>query len=307
MTLALIAGQGGLPVHIMASMDNTRSDVLVCALEGFPPDTQVTSSPLWFCVEELGTFLTILKSKGVKDVCFAGSIGRPKLDPSRIDAATMPFVPRMMQALQSGDDAALRVVLSIFEESGFTLKGAHEIAPDLLPPQGQLTSSLPNDQDKIDVLRAAQAHIGLSLADIGQACVASHGQITAVEAMAGTDWMLRSLIKGDPDHKPSDPIPADPISWAFDAASDFLVGERTVTEGGFDFPDGGVLFKAPKKDQDRRIDLPTIGPRTVMLAAEIGLNGIVIEADGVMVLDLPQVVQLAQAQNMFVWVREADA
>jgi DUF1009 family protein len=66
---------------------------------------------------------------------------------------------------------------------------------------------------------------------------------------------------------------------------------------------GGILFKAPKPTQDQRADLPLIGLRTVMMAAEAGLDGIVIEAGGVMVLDLPTVRKVLDAQGMFLWVR----
>jgi DUF1009 family protein len=306
MSLALIAGQGGLPVHLVVALNKAQTPVQICTLEGYPLDWTAPHSPLEFCIEQLGSFLARLQDLGVSEVCFAGAIGRPKIDPARIDAATMPLVPRMMQALQAGDDAALRLVLDIFQEVGFAVRAAHDIAPDLLPDAGYLTSHIPSEQNQIDTFRAVQAHIALSLADIGQACVASHGQITAVEAMAGTDWMLHSLIQGNPATKMLPTGINDPVYWALDSAVDWLSGDPVVQDT-FQFPKGGVLFKAPKKDQDRRIDLPTIGPRTVMGAAEAGLDGIVIEANGVIVLDLAQVVTLANAQGMFIWVREASA
>ena len=73
-------------------------------------------------------------------------------------------------------------------------------------------------------------------------------------------------------------------------------------------PDGarGVLFKGPKSGQDRRIDLPAIGPTTVAAAAEAGLAGIAVEAGGVMVLDRAKVVADADAAGLFVWVRPRE-
>ena len=68
-------------------------------------------------------------------------------------------------------------------------------------------------------------------------------------------------------------------------------------------PDGGILFKAPKPGQDRRADLPVIGPGTANAAIRAGLDGIVIEAGGVMALDLPQVVELLDQAGRFLWVR----
>lgn len=306
--LALIAGQGQLPQFLKQALAARGQSFRLCALEGFPPDGDFDQTPMEFCIEELGSFIQQLTALGVHEVCFAGSIGRPKLDPSRIDAATMPLVPRMMQALQSGDDAALRLVLDLFEEAGLAIKGAHEIAPDLLPKAGISTTAQPLPQDKVDVLRAVQAHVALSLADIGQACVTAKGQVLAVEAMAGTDWMLRTLIVGNPQTRMEPSEAGDPVTWMVDQAADWLSGpDQPIRDvPSFSFPDGGVFFKAPKTGQDRRIDLPTIGPRTTMLAAEAGLNGLVIEAGGVILLDAPQVFEILEAQKMFLWVREAD-
>ncbi|WP_420863535.1 LpxI family protein [Algirhabdus cladophorae] len=309
MTLALIAGQGQLPHAVMQALATQGRGFQLCALDGFGPTGTLPQPIQYFRVEELGSFIQGLVAQGIGEVCFAGAIARPKLDPSRIDAATMPLVPRMMQALQVGDDAALRLVLDLFQEAGLQIKAAHDVAPELLMGAGVYGGGEPSDQDKIDALRAQQAHVALSLADIGQACVAAQGQILAVEAMAGTDWMLRTLIAGNPATVTQPSGFSDPVSWMVDEAVDWLSGPGVVASGMpvFDFPKGGVFFKAPKTGQDRRIDLPTIGPRTVMLAAEAGLNGLVIEAGGVIVLDAPQVMQILETQRMFLWVREAEA
>ena len=203
----------------------------------------------------------------MRAVCFAGSLQRVPLDATEIDAATMPLVPRMMEALKSGDDAALRTVLAFFEEAGLTIRAAHEVAPDLLPEPGALGELSPETGDEEDALRAAAVIATMGAADVGPACVVQRGQVLAVAALFGTDWMLESLAS-----RPDDGA-------------------------------GGLLFKAPKPDQDRRIDLPTIGPGTVAAAAKAGLKGIAIEKDGVMVLDRPATIKAADAAGLFVWVR----
>ena len=67
---------------------------------------------------------------------------------------------------------------------------------------------------------------------------------------------------------------------------------------------GGTYYKAPKPGQDRRIDLPAIGPDTVHAAADAGLYGIAIEAGGVMILDRAKCVELADKLGLFLWVRD---
>lgn len=259
--LAMIAGQGALPGIVQAA---TPKIGVVAALDGFNPDT-VTPDKV-FRIEQLGTFLADLTAAGVTDVVFAGSLRRPPLDPSQVDAATMPLVPRMMTALQQGDDAALRMVLTFFEEVGLTIKAVQDIVPALLPHTGVLTAAQPTDQHERDASRAAETVAALGAADIGQACVIRHGQVLVSEGSFGTDWMLKSL-----HHRPDGT--------------------------------GGLFYKAPKPEQDRRIDLPTIGPETVEQVALAGLDGLIIEANGVLVLDREATVARADAHGLFLWVR----
>ncbi|SDZ34830.1 hypothetical protein SAMN05444004_11147 [Jannaschia faecimaris] len=241
MTLALIAGSGALPHAVAGGL--TGQDWTCFHLEGYAPDG-ITSEP--FRVERLGSFIADLKGRGVTEVCFAGAIARPRLDATMIDAATMPLAPRMMQALQAGDDAALRIVLAFFEEAGITILAAQDVAPALLdvPVAGEVGA-----RDAADIDKARAVHAALSDLDIGQGCVVAGGQVLAVETTPGTDWMLASLT------------------------------------APFARPNGGVLFKSAKRGQDRRVDIATIGPETVTGAARAGLSGIAVVQGSVIVLE----------------------
>lgn len=271
--LALIAGEGGLPGVLISRLEATGANYVLCEMEGYPCEAGAGRAVTRFRVEVLGSFIAGLKASGVSEVCFAGKVGRPQLDPSAIDAATMPLVPRMLTALQAGDDSTLRVALSFFEEAGIAVRGAHEIVPGLLPEAGVLGKHQPCDQDKHDAERGAAILLAMSQADVGQACIVAKGLALAVETLGGTDWMMRSLMH--PTKALRDP----------------------------ELPPGGVLIKASKQGQDRRVDMPTIGPETLERAAEIGLRGIVIEAGGVMVLDLPTCIEIADGHDLFLWVR----
>jgi hypothetical protein len=261
--IALIAGRGALPAELIARLPERP---MVCAMSGSEPDQ--VEADVTFRLEQLGSFLEELKSKGITQVCMAGAVTRPQIDPSAIDGATLPLVPVLQAAIAAGDDGALRAVIGILEQSGFEVKAAHEIAPDLLMPEGVPTKVKPGEIDKADAERASVIAFGLSAADIGQACAVRSGQAIAIETLFGTDWMLESLAQR-PDGQ------------------------------------GGLFYKAPKAGQDRRADLPTIGPATVAGAARAGLNGIVLEAEGVIVLDREEVVAACDRHGLFLWLREA--
>ncbi len=258
--LALIAGQGALPKAVAEAQ---AKPPLIWAVQGFAPDGLTADGT--FQIETLGTAMADLAARGVTTLCLCGHIRRPQVDPAAIDSATAPLVPRLMQALTMGDDGALRVVITLFEEAGFSVLAAHQAAPGLVPPTGVLTKAQPDDSAQAAALAGDAAIANMGAADLGQACIVNAGEVLATETDAGTD----ALINGS-----SGP---------------------------------GWLYKAPKPGQDRRADLPTIGPDTARAAARAGLNGLIIEAGGVMVLDLPTVINILDTHGMVLWVRERAA
>ncbi|MDO5657871.1 MAG: UDP-2,3-diacylglucosamine diphosphatase LpxI [Paracoccus sp. (in: a-proteobacteria)] len=219
-----------------------------------------------FRLERLVPFLDWLEDQGVTRVCFAGAVQRPRLDPEAFDARTAALVPRILAAMGQGDDGALREVIAIFEEAGFAVEGVATLAPDLIPGAGILAGA-PTPAAEADAARAAQIVSGLGALDLGQGAVVAGGLCLAVETLPGTEAMLSFVAH----------------------------------HGGR----GGVFYKAPKPGQDRRIDLPTIGPDTVDQAARAGLSGIAFEAGGVIVLDRDETIRHAEQAGLFVWAREA--
>ena len=263
---ALIAGTGALP----ALLAQACPGMLICELEGFAaavPD----AAPLRFRVERLVPFLDGLIDRGIKRVVFAGAMRRPRLEPELFDPRTATLVPRLLGAMQAGDDATLRAVIALFEEWGLEVVGADTIAPDLVPEAGVLSGTpTPGDQD--DAARAAAIVAALGAVDVGQGAVVAQGLCLAVESLPGTDAMLEFAAL----HQ----------------------GMRPDPSGA-----GGVLYKAPKRGQDRRIDLPAVGPETVARAAAAGLAGIAWEAGGVLLMGRESTLAAARDAGLFLWSR----
>jgi len=277
--LALIAGTGDLPAALVARLPVPP---LLCAMEGFRPSL---TPDVTFRIEHLGSFLSDLRALGVTEICMAGAISRPPIDPGAVDEATKPLVPRIMDAIAQGDDGALRTIIAIFEEAGLTVRAAHELAPDLLPEAGLLSRSPVTMTARQDAVTAEQTIAEMGRADIGQACVVRDGFVLAREGQAGTDAMLARFALPD------------------EALTDLKDGSESPAHRLM----GAILFKAPKPDQDRRADLPVIGLQTAKSAIAAGLAGVVIEHDGVMVLDLSAVLSALDAAGLFLWVRPKGA
>jgi DUF1009 family protein len=263
--IALIGAADPLTRHLAARLRAGGQAALICALG---PDTDLAPGPdrpLSFRLEHLGTLIERLRGSGVTTVCLSGAVRRPALDPAAVDALTAPLVPHLAAALRRGDDGALRLALAIFAEAGFAIAAAQDLAPELLPPAGPLGRLGPTARHEAEADRAAELHRLLAPADLGQALVLRDGLALAVEAQPGTDHMLRGL------------------------------------EGGWG--DGGLLYKAPKAGQDRRADLPAIGPQTIARARAAGLAAVAIEAGGVLVLEAAACARLADEAGMVLWAR----
>ena len=258
--LGLVVGNGTLPKHLV---DARKDKPLIVGVDGTTPSVP---TDLTFRLSHIASFIATLKDQGITELCFAGGVTRPNLNPGEVEPESLPFVQRLVTAIQSGDGGALDIVLAIFEEAGFRIKGAHQVVPDLLPPAGVLTNTNPRPADETAIPRAETLLSTMGQADLGQACVLNKGQPIAVEALFGTDFMLQSLA-----NRP-------------DGA-------------------GGFLYKAPKPDQDRRIDLPTIGPTTIESAEKAKLDGVIIAADGVLLLNRKATIAAADAKGLYIWVK----
>lgn len=266
MRTAIIAGQGRLPAALAAGMAEVP---LVAAMDGFAPEGITVD--LTFRVERLVPFLRALERDGVGRVIFAGAVTRPRLDPALLDEATASLLPRLMQAMAAGDDATLREVIAVFEDFGFTVAGVEDVAPALLPGAGVLAGTVAA-RDEADVSRAEAIVAALGAVDVGQGAVVAQGLCLGVEALPGTDALLEQ-VAGIGALRP------DPARGR------------------------GVFYKAAKPGQDRRIDLPTIGPETLRRVAAAGLGGLAFQAGSVICLDLPEMRRLAGEHGLFLWAR----
>ncbi|MDD7970107.1 LpxI family protein [Roseinatronobacter alkalisoli] len=270
---ALISGKGRLPQLLAERLQSAGESPLLAEMEGFESQCAGFGPVERFRLERLVPFLDRLQDQGVTRAVFAGAVHRPRLDPSLIDPATVQLLPRIMAAMQQGDDGTLREVIALMGEWGIDVVGAQDICPELLADAGVLGDVQPSSQDKQDAMRGFRVLQVMGAADVGQGCVVARGQCLAMEALPGTDVMLAHL--------------AD------------------LRAQGVELPAGGVFCKAPKPDQDRRIDLPALGPDTVDAVHRAGLRGIAFDAGGVLLIDRDQMLAQANALGVFLWAMDA--
>ena len=192
-----------------------------------------------------------------------GTIRRPGFFDLMPDLRTTAFFAKIgMKSL--GDDGILRALVKEIESEGMAVKGVHEVLPEILVKKGILGKYKPDKQAEADIRRGIEVALELGKLDVGQAVVVQQGLVLGVEGIEGTDELIRRC--GDYRRK----------------------GE------------GGVLVKLRKPQQDMRIDLPTIGPRSVTRAKESGLRGIALHAGNGLIVDEDEVIRQADKEGLFV-------
>lgn len=267
--LAIVCGGGAFPPAVARAAEAAGRRVMMFPLRGFAGQDIEAWPYVWLHLGQFGRLTTELRRHGCRDVVFIGTVLRPRIRDLRFDLAALRRLPRVFSMFRGGDNHLLSSIGQLFEEEGFRLLGAHEVAPGILAPEGWLGGVSPRADDLADIAVGQRALEALSPFDIGQAAVVINGHVVAVEAAEGTDLMLERCAE-----------------------------LRNV--GRLKTPPGrGVLVKLPKRGQDRRFDLPSLGPRTVEGVAKAGLAGIAVEAGGAIVTDIADLVRAADAAGVF--------
>lgn len=262
--LAILSGSGGLPLRLAQK----RPEAIQISFSGVAHD--LGDAPQEFAFEKMGALFAALKKQDVSEVVMAGAMSRPPLDPHAFDDVMTALAPSLIAAMQGGDDTLLRLVIEIFEEQGFAVRSAHEIDPSLTATVGLLAGPSLSQTAKMDADRGIDILNALAPLDIGQGVVVEHGLCLGIETLQGTDALL-----------------------------DFV--SRTAKHLR---KTGGVFVKAPKKGQDLRVDMPTIGPETVKAAHAAGASAIVLSAGNVIVLEKEETLRIADAAGLTLFAQE---
>jgi hypothetical protein len=266
--VAILAGSGRLPLQLADHLRATGRDHRILAFRGFAARSLRQQAHAACDLLDPGAVLRTLEHWRPSAVTLVGGVSRPGL-PALLGAyAALRNRAEVKDLLMRGDDHLLRGAIKLLEERGFTVVGAHELAPDLAIPVGFQAGIAVSDADRTSIEIALQVLGSLSPFDIGQAAVVAGSRVVAIEGPEGTDRMLRR-------------VGALRRSW--------LRRSR----------DGGVLVKAAKRGQDLRVDMPAIGPRSVAEAARAGLSGIAVGAHTTLVLDRDETARATERAGLF--------
>jgi len=261
--LGIISGGGGLPSDVARAAIADGRAVHLLGIYG-EADEEISSFPhSWFKWGEVGKLFSILKAENCREVVIIGHVTRPDLSQIRMDLGALKLLPFIMKLKSGGDDSLLSKVAGLFEDKGHKVCSVLDIVPALAADAGDMTALKPDEINQQDLQKGLGVVAAMGRFDVGQAVVVVKGHVIAIEGAEGTDRMLERCSSLQ--------------QWG-------RKGQH------------GVLVKVPKPRQDRRIDLPTIGPRTIELVAAARLSGICVAA-GETVMASKSETLLAAAQN----------
>lgn len=260
--LGIVAGGGAFPVLVADAAVSRGRPVMIFGIVD-EASIEIERFPhRWIKRGQLGALFSGLRQRGIRDLVLIGSIRdrrMPRL--SEIDIGGVWAVLRHIRLLSRGDDGVLRRVARFFEANGLRIVGAAEVAPELTIAAGVATARAPSAAEWADVRAGLAAAREHGARDLGQAVIVEGGHIVLTETRAGTDAMLAAYR---------------------------MRGRH-----------GGVLVKCLKPNQDRRMDMPAIGPETAQGVIAAGLAGIAVSARTTLVVDVAEVVRRLDAAGAF--------
>ena len=215
---------------------------------------------------QFGKIIRILKENKCRKVLFAGKVKKPRFSKLRLDLKGIYYMPRIIKSSKLGDAAILKEIINIFKKEKITTISSLAFNPELTLKKGDYSKTKPNREDKVDINKAIKTLHRLNKYNFSQGTVVRNKKVIAIEGKDGTQKML----KGCKSKK---------------------------------FRNRGVLVKFPKKKQDLRIDLPTIGLKTLKQCKLVGLKGIVLKGKRNVFLERKKCITFANKNKMFITVK----
>lgn len=277
-SLAIICGGGSFPAAVADAVARRGRRPVMFGIKGWADAAVIERyAHHWIAIGQAGRFFRLARTEHCRDVLFIGTVLRPPLSALRLDWQTIKLMPRVIRFFRGGDDKLLSGVAGVAETGGLRVVGVKDVAPEIFVPQGVLGRHAPTERDRADIARALTVIGALGPFDVGQAAIVADNNVLAVEAAEGTDNMLMRIAELRKLGRVTSPLGA------------------------------GVLVKAPKSGQDRRFDLPSIGPRTIENIARAGLAGLAVTAGSTMIAEADQAIAAADRAGIFLVGVSEDA
>ena len=263
--IGLIFGDTNFPIEILKKIKKKRLKYIIIDLSKSKKFKKDKNSyPV--SIGQFGKIINILKKNKCKKVLFSGKVSKPKFSKLKLDLKGIYYIPRIIKASKLGDAAILKEIIKILKQQSIKTISSISFNPELSLKKGNYSNIKPDNEDQKDITKAIKTLNKLSKYNFSQGIVVRNGKVIAIEGRSGTEKMLKKCKSIKLKNK-------------------------------------GVLVKFPKKKQDLRVDLPTIGLNTLKQCRRAGLKGIVLKNRQNVFLDKTKCFNFAIKNKMFITVK----
>jgi DUF1009 family protein len=259
--IGLIFGETDFPKQILKKIKYKKKYIIIDLSEKKTFKNDKNSYSV--SLGEFGKIIKILKENNCKKVLFAGKVKKPKFSKLHLDLKAVYHMPRIIKSSKLGDAAILKEIIDILKKEKITTLSSLFFNPELTLKKGIYTKIKPNKEDKANIKKAILTLGKLGMYNFSQGTVVRNKKVQAIEGKDGTQKMLNKCKNKKYKYK-------------------------------------GVLVKYPKKKQDLRIDLPTVGFKTLTQCKAAGLKGIVLKSKQNVFLQRNKCINFANKNKMFI-------
>ena len=263
--IGLIFGDTDFPKEILKTIKKKKIKYLIIDLSKFKKFKKDRKSYSVF-IGQFGKIIKILKENKCKKVLFAGKVNKPNFSKLKLDFKGVYYITRIIKASKLGDAAILKEIIKILSQNKIKTENSLIFNPELSLKKGNYSKIKPNKQDQLDIKKAIKTLNNLRQYNFSQGVVVRNKKVVSIEGKGGTKKMLEKCRNKK-------------------------------------FRNYGVLVKFPKKKQDLRVDLPTIGLKTIKQSKTAGLKGIVVKNKQHVFLDKRECIKFANKNRMFITVK----
>ena len=263
--IGLIFGETDFPKEILKKVKKKKIKYLIIDLSRLIIFKKDKKSyPV--SIGQFGKIINILKENNCKKVLFAGKVFKPNLSKIKLDLRGIYYMPRIIKASKLGDAAILKEIIKILSQQSIKTISSISFNPELSLKKGNYSKIKPNKEDQKDIIKAIKTLSKLGKYNFSQGTIVRNKKVIAIERKGGTEKMLQKCKTSK-------------------------------------FKSSGVLVKFPKIKQDLRVDLPTVGLKTLKQCKKAGLKGIVLKNKCNVFLEKYKCINFANKNKMFIAVK----
>jgi len=260
MKLGLIAGNGQMPFLVIDGAHRAGAEVAVAAIreETDPSIEKIADRLIWVGIGQLGKMLKFFRNEGVEKAIMAGQVKHVQIFSSAIP--DMRMLKMLLRLPKRNTDTLIGAVATELASEGIELIDSTHFLKDHLPEAGTITKRAPDDRERKDIEYGLEVAREIGRLDLGQTIVVRDRACVAIEAMEGTDAVIRR-------------------------AGELVRGKLTVV-------------KIAKPDQDMRFDVPVVGLPTIETMITARATCISLTAGKTLMLDRAEMIKLANQHKI---------